>query len=1109
MLIEKTVCKNCISSYIILGFFLLLASVASYAGEGADKKTILFLEDEITLLSSQFQKITLSPSGRVKKTEFQFPFLDGVSKEKKIKKSPGTAGPRDNQPETTASKNIDPSTQEKRKFTLGVYDTLTSTRWSGYDSTTPNSSPVLNIVFIGRDSMGKSPLADSLIGFSHFTGAHSSEYRREKIRINIFPSYSRQKQERKNISLIKQIKAESRDDTLFILVASPDGFSEGDLEIIGTLLKNKNKLIVVINTLETQGAPIYQENREPTADTGNLTEIIIDHMNTYYYSIDFRIPSVVHTHIYSKYKAKLESLITAIESDMSALNKTHWDSFLQSRIPLKTVTEVVKEVFSPYKTDDIESALKRDLEIIEEKLFEKISDSSKHKHTKKIMNDNPINSDSYSYIYRQTIELSRLYKLLLDNSSEIDEAQHILETQKDKERKYNELCSGFTEGKFHGNVTLQIQLHQECSKLLELIGKANVDMNLHMNALNTQVESMVDTVKENAANLELLMAASPGEKASVDGEVKLSGEKRIESQVLPVSSSFHPHNLLRAYTEFKRNHTESFQALALRSDELSALLALTDQAPSLEIKENRMSEEGATESMSYGLKKELIKEEISIEEIRALSGDESSVAILSQTSKDTTQQLARKFIAVFEVAIEEISYYFLQNMQRVSDTPMQNALPGQMQSTTRNSTAPYHSQTLPVRSKPPQLSKASGQTSNPPQTMHIPLSSTALSSEELGSAAFYKIAVNPTKCKDSLSAEEVKALKSLAMLGGSQKNKSISSQNLYDEHYYSYVFVTTLLFSLGKSKTDILKALKQEHGTINTILSKLENEGFYPIRTAMGQLYQKVPRPDTALRILEILSAYRTHKERTALDLDPNPFIALQSLIKKPEDKLIDLARRIRDLYTASNDVIDDDGLEGIYTPIDTYSQGLQLIELEGDKPLTATKKMPWTVLSTGFNVAFKVMEKLNSATYEQLPMNDPKRTRQNSQAVAEPLIGKHLTTEESFTEYIGDISDPIIVGCNSLMDKVLHAFLLFHNSKTGQYESFHIRQGSYFPEYMDKDETTSYFNNEKDKKRVVMAISLEKLAEIYKSKVNYKFLFNIYKVRFTRKDIKYNIKKF
>ena len=180
------------------------------------------------------------------------------------------------------------------------------------------------------------------------------------------------------------------------------------------------------------------------------------------------------------------------------------------------------------------------------------------------------------------------------------------------------------------------------------------------------------------------------------------------------------------------------------------------------------------------------------------------------------------------------------------------------------------------------------------------------------------------------------------------------------------------------------------------------------------------------------------------------------------------------------------------------------MISLEGTRPDSDGIRL-LQVAAYGFDVVYKMMETANSYTYEPLPANDPKRTRINKRHVAEPLYGKHLRTEALFDQYIGNMTEPLIVACNGFNDIVLHAFLVFRNSLDGKYNTLHIRQGSYYPEFMDDKETKTYFS--KENKRVLAALTLEGLTGLYdKGALNLEWLKDIYKQRFQDKNTSYRI---
>ena len=121
------------------------------------------------------------------------------------------------------------------------------------------------------------------------------------------------------------------------------------------------------------------------------------------------------------------------------------------------------------------------------------------------------------------------------------------------------------------------------------------------------------------------------------------------------------------------------------------------------------------------------------------------------------------------------------------------------------------------------------------------------------------------------------------------------------------------------------------------------------------------------------------------------------------------------------------------------------------------------------------------------------------------PLYGEHLITTELFDRRIGDMKDPIIGFCNAMGNNVWHAFLVFLNSRTGEYNTLHIRQGSYYPEFMDKSATERYFHFHE--KRIMGAMSLTRLTELYGARLDLNLLRDIFRQRLGSKEMRYRIR--
>ena len=178
------------------------------------------------------------------------------------------------------------------------------------------------------------------------------------------------------------------------------------------------------------------------------------------------------------------------------------------------------------------------------------------------------------------------------------------------------------------------------------------------------------------------------------------------------------------------------------------------------------------------------------------------------------------------------------------------------------------------------------------------------------------------------------------------------------------------------------------------------------------------------------------------------------------------------------------------------------LIALEGTSPLSPMSYRFWNWATTTFELAYRWMEARNQYVYETVSPDNPKRTRINTQHIAESLYGLHLQTPELFDQYIGTMEDPMVVACNGFNNNVLHAFLVFKNSRNSEYNTLHIRQGRYYPEFMDKDATIRYFQTEN--KHVLGAISLTPLAQAYNTVLDNGLMRRIFKERCLQKDIPY-----
>lgn len=161
-------------------------------------------------------------------------------------------------------------------------------------------------------------------------------------------------------------------------------------------------------------------------------------------------------------------------------------------------------------------------------------------------------------------------------------------------------------------------------------------------------------------------------------------------------------------------------------------------------------------------------------------------------------------------------------------------------------------------------------------------------------------------------------------------------------------------------------------------------------------------------------------------------------------------------------------------------------------------------MVSSAFDAVFRAMETADNFDYAPLPVFHPERTRRHRFWVAEDLVGSHLANSKTFNHFIGDMGDPVIVCVNGFSETYLHAFLLFWNSKNREYNTLHIRQGSYYPEFMDKEKTLNYVT--KNKKRVIAVLSLTQLVRLYDgARLDLEVLRDLFQSRMSIKEIRYS----
>ncbi len=122
----------------------------------------------------------------------------------------------------------------------------------------------------------------------------------------------------------------------------------------------------------------------------------------------------------------------------------------------------------------------------------------------------------------------------------------------------------------------------------------------------------------------------------------------------------------------------------------------------------------------------------------------------------------------------------------------------------------------------------------------------------------------------------------------------------------------------------------------------------------------------------------------------------------------------------------------------------------------------------------------------------------------AKPLYGIHLRNGDLFDEHIGDMTEPVVVAVSGYgVTDDGYAFLLFRNSKNGEFNSFHILQGRDYPEFMDKEATVKYLRAEK--KQLKDALSVNRFSDLYGREADLGRLREIYSQLFGEK---WNYKK-
>ena len=344
-------------------------------------------------------------------------------------------------------------------------------------------------------------------------------------------------------------------------------------------------------------------------------------------------------------------------------------------------------------------------------------------------------------------------------------------------------------------------------------------------------------------------------------------------------------------------------------------------------------------------------------------------------------------------------------------------------------------------------------------------------------------------------------LKRLWSYQSGQQASDVKTAILHENGYYNSVIFIPLLYAYGV-KLDKIKQCNSDERIINL----LTEYGFSPFREAITQ--QKVPdaiKDERLLNAIELAVLIRDSPERTPIFLEGVSSLEIPELIFQLLAKPMDRPRQYSELMKVTATLlhkpeqiqIDQPLLEAM--TVGKNAELLHDIHNIESQPVQITQPahgVSAALLRLAANTAdwvFSMGKWMDKVTYESLPAEDPKRTRIHRIGfLAEPLYGIHLKTLNLFNEYIGDMTEPVIVAVNGYGDtNVWHAFLLFRNSKDGEFNTLHIRQGSYYPEFMDKEATLTYLREQK--KILKDAFSVSALSVLYGSEPDLSSLRKIY----------------
>ncbi len=160
------------------------------------------------------------------------------------------------------------------------------------------------------------------------------------------------------------------------------------------------------------------------------------------------------------------------------------------------------------------------------------------------------------------------------------------------------------------------------------------------------------------------------------------------------------------------------------------------------------------------------------------------------------------------------------------------------------------------------------------------------------------------------------------------------------------------------------------------------------------------------------------------------------------------------------------------------------------NRGMSRSESALWLTAAKVVNTGYSILEAIDRHYYDGFDDEDDlKATRGHLVPALSPhFYGIHLRTKEQFNAFVEELSSPfIVVVSGKSTNREMHAFLLCKNSRTGSFCSFQVRQGGYYPEYMDEAHILSYMDGEENS--IYSALSLDKLHEIYQGSLNLKNL--------------------